>query len=52
MDLVAAPFTKVIVTMHHLDKYGKSKVVEACNLPLTGKYCVNMLITEMVKSII
>ncbi|MEX2219003.1 MAG: CoA transferase subunit B [Phycisphaerales bacterium] len=46
MDLVAG-VKKIVVTMEHNAKDGTPKLVRQCNLPLTGKACVNMLITDL-----
>ncbi|XP_070510077.1 succinyl-CoA:3-ketoacid coenzyme A transferase 1, mitochondrial-like [Chironomus tepperi] len=46
MDLVAAPGTKTIITMEHNSKNGAPKILSQCSLPLTGKNCVDMIITE------
>ena len=46
MDLVTGA-KKVIVAMEHCDKYGKSKILKQCNLPLTAKGKVNLIITDM-----
>ena len=46
MDSVANRDSKLIVAMHHTHN-GKSKIVNECNLPLTGKNCVKLLVTEL-----
>ena len=46
MDLVAGA-QRVIVAMQHMDKKGNSKLLSACNLPLTGINCINKVVTDM-----
>jgi 3-oxoacid CoA-transferase subunit B len=46
MDLVAG-VKRVIVVMEHANKAGESKLLKACNLPLTGRDCVDMVITDL-----
>lgn len=46
MDLVSSPSAKVVVTMEHCSKKGQAKILDACTLPLTGKTCVDMIISE------
>lgn len=46
MDLVAAA-KNIIVAMQHTSKDGKSKLLKKCTLPLTGKRCVKMVVTDL-----
>ncbi|KIW16822.1 hypothetical protein PV08_04012 [Exophiala spinifera] len=48
MDLVSNPDrTKIVVCTYHCDKDGRSKIVDICDLPLTGKRVVSTIITEL-----
>jgi 3-oxoacid CoA-transferase subunit B len=46
MDLVASA-ENIIVAMQHTDKFGNSKLLKSCTLPITGVRCVKKVVTDL-----
>ncbi len=45
MDLVAGA-KRVVVAMQHVDRKGNLKLLEKCDLPLTGINCIDLVVSD------
>ena len=45
MDLVAGA-QRVVVAMQHIDRKGNPKLLDKCNLPLTGTNCIDLVVSD------
>lgn len=46
MDLVVRP-GKLIIAMRHAERSGRPKIVRACQYPVTGTRCVDLIVTDL-----
>jgi 3-oxoacid CoA-transferase len=46
MDLVVRP-GKLIIAMRHAERSGRPKIVAACQYPVTGTECVDLIVTDV-----
>ena len=46
MDL-AVGAERMIITMEHITKEGKPKIVNECTYPLTARKCVDLIVTDL-----
>jgi acyl CoA:acetate/3-ketoacid CoA transferase beta subunit len=46
MDLVVRP-GKLIIAMRHAEGSGRPKIVRACQYPVTGTSCVDLIVTDL-----
>jgi 3-oxoacid CoA-transferase subunit B len=44
---LAASVKRLIVTMEHIDKNGRPKIVRECSFPVTARSCVDTIITNL-----